>query len=235
MTAFTELLRRLPAHLRARLVRLRRPAFAGNLRRLRPISERYGFDRGTPVDRYYIGRFLESHRADVRGRVLEVKNNAYSRRFDSGVTRFDVLDIDPTNPDATVVADLSAADDVPGDQFDAFVLTQTLHLIFDIESAVRHAHRLLKPGGILLATLPSVSRIDRGAAEIDYWRVTEPSCRVLFGRVFGRENVELCAYGNVFTATAFLMGLAAEELRPRELNEHDAAFPVLVGVRAVKR
>ena len=30
----------------------------GNLRRLRPFSVYYGFDRGTPVDRYYLDRFL---------------------------------------------------------------------------------------------------------------------------------------------------------------------------------
>jgi hypothetical protein len=30
----------------------------GNLRRLRPFSDRYGCDRGTPIERYYIERFL---------------------------------------------------------------------------------------------------------------------------------------------------------------------------------
>jgi SAM-dependent methyltransferase len=225
----------LPPSRRAQLLRLRRPAFPGNFRRTQPLSERYGFDRGTPVDRYYIDVFLEAHRADIRGRVLEVKNSSYSRRFGADAQRFDVLDIDPTNPDATVVADLSAADDIAADQFDAFVLTQTLHLIFDIQAAIHHACRLLKPGGVLLATLPSISRIDRGLPEQDYWRVTRPSCRALFGGVFGQDNVTLSVYGNVFTATAFLMGLAAEELRAQELAVHDPAFPVVIGVRAVKR
>ena len=123
-----------------------------------PVSAEWGFDRGTPIDRYYIGRFLEAHAADVRGRVLEVKSSDYTRRFDRGVVRADVLDIDPKNEQATIVADLTAADHVPAGLFDCFILTQTLQFIYDAPAAVRHAHRLLAPGGALLATVPVVSR-----------------------------------------------------------------------------
>ena len=35
-----------------------------------------GRDRGTPIDRHYIERFLDEHRADIRGRVLEVRDAA---------------------------------------------------------------------------------------------------------------------------------------------------------------
>ncbi|HEY8583155.1 MAG TPA: hypothetical protein VIL49_09400, partial [Capillimicrobium sp.] len=52
-----------------RVVRHRR--FAGLWRRT-PLSEAGGYDRGRPVDRVYIERFLDAHRADVRGTVLEV-------------------------------------------------------------------------------------------------------------------------------------------------------------------
>src|SRR4029453_14668409 len=56
-----------------RLRRLVRPAWLGTLRRTRPLSNDFGYDRGTPVDRYYIERFLARHQSDVKGRVLEVK------------------------------------------------------------------------------------------------------------------------------------------------------------------
>ena len=39
-------------------------------------------------------------------------------------------------------------------------------------------------------------------------------------------------YGNVLTATAFLMGMAAEDLRQAELDRADPSFPVVVGIRA---
>ncbi len=222
------------ARLRQRLARLRRPALLGALRRARPLSDHWGYDRGTPVDRYYIERFLAAHAADVRGRALEVMNADYVRRFGGArVTRADVLDIDAANPNATVVADLAAADAVPGGQFDCFVLTQTLQLVYDVHAAVRHAHRLLAPGGVLLATVPVVSRIATGAAP-DYWRLTAPACERLFGDAFGAGRVEVRAHGNVLAAVAFLAGAACEELPRGALDADDPDFPLLVTVRARK-
>ena len=213
-----------------RLQRLLRPAFLGTIRTTRPLSRHWGYERGTPVDRYYIEGFLHSHAADIRGRVLEVKDATYSRRFGARVTASDVLDIDDANLDATIVADLTAADGVAAEQFDCFILTQTLHLIYDVPAAIRHAHRLLRPGGTLLATLPTLSRLSTP----DYWRFTPASCARMFGDVFGAEHVSVTAHGNVLTAVAFLEGMAQEELRAEELDEHDPQFPLIVTVRAVK-
>ncbi len=204
----------------------------GMLRRTQPISHRYGFDRGMPVDRYYIEKFLDAHRQDIRGRGLEVKDATYLNRFGTNLEQADVLDIDPGNTRATVVADLSLADDVASGQFDSFILTQTLQLIYDWRSALEHAKRILKPGGVLLVTVPAVSRVDRTLLPIDYWRFTPAACMRMFGDVFGSENVQVQSYGNVLTGTAFLMGLAVEELSARELETADELFPVLVGVRA---
>ena len=35
----------------------------GTLRRLTPLSQHWGADRGTPMDRYYVRRFLDAHPA----------------------------------------------------------------------------------------------------------------------------------------------------------------------------
>ena len=217
------------------LRRLRRPSSIGALQTV-PLSTEWGFDRGTPIDRYYIERFLDAHAADVRGRVLEVKSPGYTRRFDRGVTRADVLDIDGSNPDATIIADLTAADHVAAEQFDCFILTQTLQFIYDVHAAVRHAHRLLAPGGVLLVTLPVVARISpRYGLETEYWRFTAASCRRLFGDVFGASNVEVRTYGNVLVDMAFLQGAALEEIPRVKLDVDDPYFPLVVTVRAVRR
>lgn len=219
-----------------RVRRFVRPAWLGTLRRTTPLDDRYGYGRGTPVDRYYIERFLADHQDLIRGRVLEVKNSGYTDQYGSSVVQRDVLDIDPSNPYATIVADLAAADTVPSNQFDCFVLTQTLQLIYDMRSAVVHAHRMLRPGGTLLVTVPAVSRIiPREGLHTDHWRLTVASCLALFGDVFGAEHVSVQAYGNVLTSVAFLMGMAHEELARHELEAHDPYFPVIVAVRAVKR
>jgi SAM-dependent methyltransferase len=206
----------------------------GTLRRITPLSNRYGFDRGTPIDRYYIEQFLIEHRSDIRGHVLEVKNSCYTDRFGIDVERRSVLDIDPSNLCATIRADLAAAHTIAPDQFDCFVLTQTLHLIFEIRSALAHAHRILRSGGVLLATIPSISRVDRELVAIDYWRLTAAACRTLFQEVFDADRLTVRAYGNVLAGTAFWNGMAAEELSPLELDVRDEFFPVLIAIRAVK-
>jgi SAM-dependent methyltransferase len=187
------------------------------------------------VDRYYIEQFLTEHAADVRGRVLEVKDSDYSRMFERGATRLDVLDLDASNPAATIIADLSIGDGIPAGTFDCFVLTQTLQLIYDVRAAIVQCHRLLAPGGVLLATVPVVSRIvhDDGL-QWDYWRFTGASCRRLFGDVFGEDQVSVRTWGNVLAGVAFLRGTAYQEIPRRKLDTHDPYFPILVTVRAVK-
>ena len=140
------------------------------------------------------------------------------------------------NPAATIVGDLSQPGTLPAAAFDCLVLTQTLHLIFDMQAAVVEMHRALKPGGVLLLTVPGISRIDRGAWGADwFWSLTAAAAARLFGNVFGTHNVRVEDHGNVFAATAFLQGLAVEEIDIAKLAYHDACYPVIVVVRAQKR
>jgi len=220
--------------LRMALRRRLYPARLGSLGRTRPLSNSWGHERGSPVDRYYIESFLADNREHIRGRVLEVKDSTYTRRYGTEATG-DVLDIDATNPNATLVADLTAADSVPGDQFDCFILTQTLQFIFDTRAALRQTFRLLRPGGVVLATVPAVSRIDPNTGlTADYWRFTAASCRVLFEQVFGPGQVRVRSYGNVTSAIAFLAGAVQEDLSPGQLSATDEYFPVVIAVWAMK-
>lgn len=222
--------------LRHRWRRWVRPAWLLGTNRRKPLSPIWGFDRGTALDRYYIERFVADHRNDIRGRVLEVNDPRYTTKYGTGVERGDVLDVDPTNPLATIVADLSAANPIPANTFDCFILTQTLQFIPDVPAALAHVHRILRPGGVLLATVPAVSRLapHYGPAR-DYWRFTPAGCRELLYPVFGAENLTVSSYGNVRTACAFLHGLAWEELPRGVLEHHDEYFPVIVGVHGIKR
>lgn len=217
------------------LRRFLHPAWLGNVRRTSPLSDTWGLDRGTPVDRYYIEQFLEQNRHDIHGRVLEIKDSGYTDRFGAGVERCDVLDIDVSNPNATITADLAAADPVPADLFDCFVFTQTLQVIYDLRAALAHAHRILRLGGVLLATVPGICRIEQAFYSTDYWRFTVASCSRLFGDIFGAEQTTVCGRGNVLSAMAFLTGMASEELSRRELDAVDARFPVVITVRAIKK
>jgi hypothetical protein len=47
--------------------------------------------------------------------------------------------------------------------------------------------------------------------------------------------VSVESHGNVFAATAFLQGVAAEELDRAKLEPRDTSYPVIVAVRAQRR
>lgn len=209
----------------------------GDLRRLTPISKSFGLDRGQPIDRYYIEKFLGRHAADIRGRVLEIGDSRYTRQFGGNrVTRSDVLHVNLRKPDVTIIADLTEAPQIPSDSFDCLIVTQTLQLIYEVKAAVATCHRILKPGGVMLATFPGLSRIARpsfGETWEDTWRFTKAGAEQLFREVFP-GNVTVEAFGNVLAAVACLHGLAAEELLPEELEACDPDFEVLLAVRAIK-
>jgi hypothetical protein len=208
----------------------------GDLRRLTPISRVWGLDRGLPVDRHYIEAFLARHAEAIRGRVLEIEDRIYTRQFGGArVTVSDILHVSPGNPRATLVGDLAHAPNLPSGAFDAILCTQTLQLVFDTRAALGTLHRMLRPGGVLLATFPGLSKVSTQEWPGSwYWGFTTASARRLFEDTFGAGRVEVEAYGNVLTAVAFLHGLAAEELTPDELAHCDPEYEVLVAVRATK-
>jgi SAM-dependent methyltransferase len=220
--------------------RRRRPSERESLglTRLEPVSRIFGFERGKPVDRWYIERFLAAHATDVRGRVLEVAETTYTQWYGGDdVTRSDVLHAAPGNPAATVVGDLVTGEGLPRDAFDCFVMTQTLQVIWDVAAAVRGTRDLLAPDGVLLATVPGISQISREDRRDwgDWWRFTSDSVRRLFEEAYGPENIEVEAHGNVLSSACFLYGFAAEELTEAELAHNDPDFELLMTVRAVKR
>jgi SAM-dependent methyltransferase len=211
----------------------------GDLRRVTPLSDDFGSDRGLPVDRFYIEDFLDRWRADIAGRVLEIGEDTYTRRFGGDrVTSRDVLHVKLGNPAATIVDDLSTATTLPEGTFDCAIVTQTLHLIWDVPAALRNLRRILKPGGVLLATFPGISQVDQGEwGETWYWAFTLKSGERLFAEAFPPgpgDEVRIETHGNVLAASSLLFGLATSELSRDELVHCDVRYPVVLTVRARK-
>ena len=203
-----------------------------------PVSRSFGFERGQPIDRFYIERFLAAHAADVRGRVLEVAETTYTQWYGGAdVTAGDVLYASEGNADATLVGDLTTGAGIPREAFDCILLTQTLQVIYDVRAAIAGTRDALVPGGVLLASIPGISQISREDNRDwgDWWRFTARSAQRLFGEVYGDENVEVTQHGDVRVAAAFLYGLAAEDLGEEALTAPaDPDFHFLMTVRAVR-
>jgi hypothetical protein len=216
-------------------VRLRRKPRRHSLPGLEPVSRQFGFDRGKPIDRWYIERFLAQHRSDVRGAVLEVAEDTYTQWYGDGqVTRSDVLH-HTGNDESTVVGDLTTTEGLPTATYDCFICTQTLPFIYDVHAAVRGTAAVLRPGGVVLATVPGMSQVSREDKRDwgDWWRFTSQGTERLFAEAF--DDVQVEAHGNVLSAAAFLYAYAAEELTEAELAHRDPDYELLITVRATSR
>jgi hypothetical protein len=201
---------------------------------LEPLSDHHGLDRGTPVDRGYIEAFLGKHRDVIRGSVLEVEDSSYTTTFGADrVAESIVVDIDATNPSATLIADLQQPGSLAADAYDCIILTQTLHLLRRPGQCVENCFAALRSDGVLLATAPSVSRVSPTYPAGDFWRFTGAGISELFNRHWP-SDFSVDAFGNLRTCVAFLIGEVMEDLPDSVLDHRDPRFPLTVAVDARK-
>jgi hypothetical protein len=214
----------------------RKPVLFDEPLSVEPVSRTFGLDRGMPIDRYYIETFLKDNKQFIQGRVLEVAESTYSKRFGTNVTSYEVLHYDCSNKKATIIGDLTKPDTLPEQSVDCFICTQTLNFIFDVQNAIIGCYKLLN-GGAFLGTVAGISQISRYDMDRwgDYWRFTDMSIKLMLESVFGKGNVEVVTFGNALAATAFLKGLAVDDLPdPTLLDVKDPDYQVTIGFRAIK-
>lgn len=198
-----------------------------------PLSERWG-QRGKVVHRYYLEKFLEQNAPDIRGRCLEFQEDSYSTRFGKNqIERVDILNLEPDKPGTTIIADLTAENDIPSDLFDCVICTYVLHVIFEKERVVSELHRILKPGGTLLVAVPNITIHYPKFPEL--WRFTAGGLHALAAKYFGSGNVVARGYGNSLVASGELRGLAVGDFAQSELDYNDSRYSLIVCARAVKQ
>ena len=197
-----------------------------------PLCSGFGYGRGTPIDRRYVEEFLATNAGDIRGHVLEIGDDAYSKRFGNGrIDGQDVLNVDDSNGRATIVGDISQDGVLPAQAFDCIIFTQTLQFIYEASSALSQLHRSLRSGGVLLLTVPGISPAGLDRWE-DYWSFRTDSLRRLLSGPFEPEQVDISSRGNLFAATAFLHGAAQEEVESAKLEPVDPSYPLVLTARA---
>ena len=110
------------------------------------------------------------------------------------------------NPEATIVGDLSKADHIPSEHFDCIIITQTLNRVYEIRNALYTLFCILKTGGVLLSTIPGISKVGDGSDWGDdwHWAFTDQSARLLFEEFLYKPNVEVKTFCNVLAAISFL-------------------------------
>ncbi len=204
--------------------------------RTEPLSAYHGFDRGAPLDRFYIENFLEGNKGLIKGVCLELLNNDYTIKYGgTNVIKSGILDIDSSNKNATIIDDLRNLSSVADNTYDCLILTQVLQFIDDVPAVISECYRVLKPGGVILATLPSLSRVDPiSGVGGDFWRFTVASASYLFSKKFKPEQTEIKSFGNVRSGLYFYAGLAQEDASTKTLKDNDPNFPLIITVKAQK-
>ena len=194
-----------------------------------PLSRDLGMDRGVAVHRDFIERFLGAHRSYIRGRCLEFGEDRYTSAYGTPES-VDILNVDDSNPRATIVADLTQPNELPSDRWDCIVCTQVLHLVTDPWAVVREMGRILTPGGALIVAVPTITRIHPLWTE--YWRFTPEGLALLLSKSFDKVSVE--GYGNSIVAAGMMRGLTVHEFLKSERQAHDHRFTVEVCGLAIK-
>jgi hypothetical protein len=203
---------------------------------VQPISSVFGCDRGTPIDRYYIEKFLAENKSKIKGVCCEIAEDAYCSGLGHNIIKQEVFDYDNANPLATIIGDLTKHESLPTNHLDCFVCTQTFNFIYDVKSAFVGAYQMLKSNGVLLATVSGLSQISRYDMDRwgDYWRFTDLSLKKLAEET-GFNNITVKAYGNALAATAFIQGVAVEDLsNVKLLDVLDKDYQITLGLIAVK-
>jgi hypothetical protein len=129
-------------------------------------------------------------------------------------------------------------DEIPSGSVDCILLIQALHFVYELEAMVQAPHRILKPGGILLATVSGIGHIQQKQetrpSRCRYWAFTVPSARRLLTGLFPTDSIQVQSKGNVLAAIASLQRLEVSVLQRKELDYTDPKYPLLITIRAVK-
>ena len=195
-----------------------------------PISNIFGMERGLPVDRYYIEKFLDENSRYIRGTVLEVDGREYTLKYGSNIERSISMHVCETSGENSIIANLETGEGIIDGLVDCFVSTQTLPFIFDVRNAAENTVRFLKKGGVALITVSGITQISR--YDMDrwghYWSFTTASLKRLFEECKDVESVEITSYGNVKSSASGLYGLAVEDMDEADLIYQDDDYQQII-------
>ena len=202
----------------------------GDLKKTVPICQAFGLTRGTPVDRYYLSKFVEEIRHQVLGNVLEIGGTPKDKDFYQldGASSYKILNLEP-GLGVDIVGDVHDPSVIEPDSFDAIVIFNVLEHCYAPWIAVENIYKWLKVGGKCFAMVPNSIRVH--ATPVDYWRPLPDAFAWMFKNF---STSRLYVYGNPISVIASFHGIAMEELTSEELDAFHPDYPVATCIVAEK-
>jgi SAM-dependent methyltransferase len=202
----------------------------GDFKRLIPMCFEFGSTRGTPIDRYYLSRFIEKIHPDVVGDALEIGGNRRNRRLYNFMqtNSYRAMDLNK-RLGVDIIGDAHNAKIVEHGSLDSIIIFNVLEHCEKPWIVIENMYDWLRDGGKVFCMVPTAQRIH--GAPSDFWRFLPNAIDSLFAKFPIRK---LFIYGNPMTAIASLMGVAAEELSREELDHTNSEYPVATCILAQK-
>jgi SAM-dependent methyltransferase len=150
---------------------------SGYLTRMRQRIDRELGD--SPARKYFSAALYSQYdvtlrlaREHARGAMIDLGCGMmpYRPMLVDRVTRYDSFDHERRRPDVTFTGDLQDMRDIPSDRYDSALCLEVLEHIPDPFAATREIARILAPGGVLVASVPHLSRLHE--LPHDYYRYT---------------------------------------------------------------
>ncbi|MDA9672707.1 methyltransferase domain-containing protein [Alphaproteobacteria bacterium] len=148
--------------------------------------------------RYYIDQFLNQHKADFSGKVLDIGGERKNSRSNfkppsNKLVVWIYLNCDPQcAPD--IVSD-AAQIPLPNEEFDWFLLTEILEHVEDPKTVLKEAFRTLKTAGHGLITMPFLYQVH--ADPHDYRRWTQQKLKLELQQA-GFTVIDISPQGGIF-------------------------------------
>lgn len=194
-----------------------------------PYSRNFGLERGSPIGRYYVERFLREHAGSIAGYCLEFGEPRYKSYFPKA-TKYEITDV-VSRPGVHYVCDIHEPQGMPKNYFNAVICTQVFEHLAYPEKAARSLFDLMAPNGVLLLTAPFINPVHY--VPTDFRRFT-PECLEMIIQDAGFVVETVSFGGNSLVSTGSLMGMVQEDFSRAELEKKDPVYPYNILVRARK-
>ena len=115
----------------------------------------------------------------AQGRLIDLGcgDMPFRKLIEPRVTAYDSLDYFPRSKSITYVADIQAMSTIEDNTYDTAICLEVLEHVPDPFRAGREIHRIVRPGGILILSVPHLNRLHEEPH--DYYRFTHYGLRTL--------------------------------------------------------